>query len=280
MKDENRKDLFEYDTWAKDDITMERVGQSVKMYSFIKDGLSKGERVDSSCATIASGQTYRISLKDFMFEAKKQEDQQVFPPNLDVIPAFTVVEIMISPSHTEPFESGYAFHLSRIRPCDFSLYSLHAPLGLGLLPPTYEESLRLAEKYSVESPGLRKTIEPKNTGFFGKVAPGSYLVKYSDDIYRLVGPKETPGDEQARHLNVMDGVFFVDIPKETLMRFTNAVDESEDDALNYAHFIVDIASAAGALDCYVVHNEYAMRSVSFVHSRNRVCCRTQTDFFL
>ena len=38
VKDENTKELFENGEWARNDITMERVGSSVLMYSFIKDG--------------------------------------------------------------------------------------------------------------------------------------------------------------------------------------------------------------------------------------------------
>ena len=68
-------------------MTTERVGSSVLMYSFIKDGQvfcvflvvcqllstlnkpalqAKGERVDTSISTIASGQTFRVRLQDFM----------------------------------------------------------------------------------------------------------------------------------------------------------------------------------------------------------------------
>ena len=37
-KDENTKELFENGEWARNDVTTERVGSSVLMYSFIKDG--------------------------------------------------------------------------------------------------------------------------------------------------------------------------------------------------------------------------------------------------
>jgi len=86
-KDENTKELFENGEWARNDVTTERVGSSVLMYSFIKDGQvvfcvflvvcqllstlkpvlqAKGERVDTSISTIASGQTFRVRLQDFM----------------------------------------------------------------------------------------------------------------------------------------------------------------------------------------------------------------------
>jgi uncharacterized protein involved in tellurium resistance len=66
IKDDNTKELFENGEWARNEITTERVGSSVLMYSFIKDGQAKGDRVDSSVSTVASGQTIRIRLQDFM----------------------------------------------------------------------------------------------------------------------------------------------------------------------------------------------------------------------
>lgn len=59
----------------------------------------------------------------------------------------------------------------------------------------------------------------------------------------------------------MDGsVFAIDIRKDDLIRFTNACEVDEEDALVYAQFIVDFAAAAGCLDCYVVYNEYLLRN--------------------
>lgn len=154
--------------------------------------------------------------------------------------------------------------VARIRPCEFTLYSMLSPLGLGLLPATYEDSVRLASELAEQNQGLRRVLEEKNTGFFGKVAKGAYLVRYNED-FRLVGPKETPSDPQSRHLNAMEGgVFAVDIRKEDLLRFTNAAEQDEEDALVYAQFAVEFAAASGALECYVTHNEYLLR-----HDPNR-----------
>jgi hypothetical protein len=60
------KELFENGEWARDDTTMERVGKSVIMYSFVKDGQAKGERVDAAMSVIRAGQTFRVRLQDFM----------------------------------------------------------------------------------------------------------------------------------------------------------------------------------------------------------------------
>lgn len=66
VRDDTTKDLFEHGEWARDETTMERVGKTVLMYSFIKDGQAKGERVDSAVSTVSAGQTFRVRLQDFM----------------------------------------------------------------------------------------------------------------------------------------------------------------------------------------------------------------------
>ena len=239
---------------------MERVGQSVEVYSFHKEGQqSKGERIDDAVSVVASGQTFKIRVQSFMFEEKKNQ-QNVFPLDMDVIPAFSVVEVMISASHGKQFEDGWGIGISRVRQCDFSLYSMQTPLGLGLLASSYEDSVRQAEAHTQANPGLRQVLEDRNTGFYGKIVKGSYLIPYNGD-FRLVGPKEDPKDQQSRHLNVMDGgVFAIDICKEDLLRFCNSGEEEEEDGLVYAQFVLEFASAAGALDFYVTYNEYLLRT--------------------
>lgn len=155
---------------------MERVGKSVLMYSFVKDGQGKGERLDGSVSVVSAGQTFRVRLQDFMYEEKKG-GSNVFPSELDVIPAFSVVEVMINSSNQGAFEQGYGFSLARVRPCEFSLYSLTGPLGLGLLPPTYDSSIQLTEGWRDANPGLKRILEEKNTGFFGRITQGSYLIR-------------------------------------------------------------------------------------------------------
>lgn len=176
IKDDNTKELFENGEWARNDVTMERVGKSVLMYSFLKDGQGKGERVDGSVSVVSAGQTFRVRLQDFMYEEKKG-GSNVFPSELDVIPAFSVVEVMISSANQGAFEQGYGFSLARVRPCEFSLYSLTGPLGLGLLPPTYDDSIRLADGWREANPGLKRILEEKNTGFFGRITQGAYLIR-------------------------------------------------------------------------------------------------------
>ena len=65
-RDDTTKELFENGEWARDDVSMERVGKSVIMYSFVKDGQAKGERLDAEHSTVCSGQTFRVRLQDFM----------------------------------------------------------------------------------------------------------------------------------------------------------------------------------------------------------------------
>lgn len=245
---------------------MERVGRSVVVYSFIKEGQAKGERVDTAASTICSGQTFRFRLQDFMYEEKKGADmmRNVFPADMDVIPQFSVIEVMFSASNSGQYDQGYAISVARVRPCEFSLYSMQNPLGLGLLPTTYEASVQDSEASVQANQGLRRVLEDKNTGFFGRITKGAYIIKYNDD-FRLVGPKENPTDPQSKHLNVMEGgVFAIDVHQDDLLRFANASESEQEDGLIYAQFMVEFAAASGALDCYVTYNEYLLR-----HDPNR-----------
>ena len=265
--DENAKYLTEVDEWARNDVTMDRVGKSVLLYSFVKDGQNRGERVDDKITRLEAGQTIKFLLHHFMFENKSSSKggaegaRNVFPADMDVIPAFSVVEIAINPANTKGYDEGWGIGVTRIRPCPFTLYSMFSPIGLELLPSTYEGSVSQAEAGIQLSPSLQKVLETKNTAFFSKVTPGSYLIKHgSDDGYRLVGPKADPSDPMSRHLDAMSGgVFAVDISKADLLRFTNGLEEEEEDSLIYAQCLVDLAASAGALSCYVIHNEYLLR---------------------
>jgi hypothetical protein len=101
----------------------------------------------------------------------------VFPADVEVIPAFSVVEIMFSPANTGGYEQGFGLSVARVRQCEFSLYSLLNPLGLGLLPTTYGASITRMEAWRQTNPGLSRVLEEKNTGFFGKIAKGAYLIR-------------------------------------------------------------------------------------------------------
>ena len=270
VRDDNTKPLTEFGEWARDDVTMDRVGKSVLLYSFLKDGNNRGERVDDKISHVEAGRTIKIFLNAYMYEEKSSKsggaskgspvDRSVFPADLDEIPAFSVIEVAVNPANAGGYESGWGLNVARIRPCRFSLYSMMSPLGLHLLPQTHAQSIAGAEAALEISPGLRQVLETKNTGFFGRVATGSYLIEHGDECFRLVGPKATPGDPLSRHLDVMDGgVFAIDISKRDLLCFTNTAEEEEEDGLNRARFLVELASSAGALMCYVVHNEYLLR---------------------
>jgi hypothetical protein len=138
------------------------------------------------------------------------------------------------------------------------------PIGLSLIPPSYNDALAFAGDTAQANPRLNKSIEHSDVGFYGTVAQGSYLIKYNDELMRLVGPKEFPSEPESRHINVMSNVYAIDIPHEVLFRFTNAVEGDHDDNMAYARILVDFASAAGALSFYVTHNERLLRVVSFL----------------
>jgi hypothetical protein len=232
---------------------MERVVQSVRVYTFLKDGNNKGLRQDDY-AVLAAGQTLRFMMQDHMYESKADP---VFPTDLEWIEAFQVVEVMLNPSNSVAFDGGWGLNIGRIRPVAFSLHSLNTPLGLHLLPRSYKDSLNVDESCK----GLTRLLETKNTGFFVNVQRGSYVVCYKDDEMRMVGPKDGPNPDSG-HLEVASGIFAIDFSRDVMLRFVNGVEEDPSNAEFaefYARFLIDLSAAAGALSFYVVANEYRLR---------------------
>lgn len=58
------------------------------------------------------------------YEEKKGAGGNVFPADMDVIPAFSVVEIMITPANQGGFEQGYGLQVCA---CFFHVFPLAIP---------------------------------------------------------------------------------------------------------------------------------------------------------
>jgi hypothetical protein len=81
-----------------------------------------------------------------MYEEKKGHNwgRNVFSSDEDSIPQFSVIKVMFRPFNSGQFDQGFTVSesVACIRPCEFMLYSMQSPLGLGLLPSTYEAGLQ------------------------------------------------------------------------------------------------------------------------------------------
>jgi len=185
-----------------------------------------------------------------MFEMKenKGQEQCVFPRDNDMqfIPEFTVIDLRIMTSHNS-VEGGYGCKLQQITLHPTTLYSYIGADSLGLIPPTLESSLELADQRVKESAFIGSQLELKNVAFYCQIPANSFISASPvyEGTYRIVGKD---GSE------LLPGVACVDIAEADLFRFTNFFRKDEDDVLDVITFL-DFASAAGALSMYVVSQQ-------------------------
>jgi hypothetical protein len=206
----------------------EYVFQSIKMYSFPREGKAdKGPRCDDICTTIEVGQTLHFSLQDFMYEAKPKTERNTFPSEVDSIPAFRLVEMVIEPNVDVQARNGYGIRLSQFRLLPYSMYSYLTPLNKDLLVSSYENTVnRFFDKCVDESSPayfIRQNLEQKNLGFMVKINPGSYITA----LPVVVTDKNKEGEtfQVYKIMNddglVADGIAEIDILSTDLAFYTN-----------------------------------------------------------
>jgi hypothetical protein len=160
------KPLFEAEELAP--LTKEIL--SVRLYNFLKANANtdRGDRVDDSVSLLRVGQASSSSSSSlsaarpaanrltlarlrqvitfFLTHYAYDEDEKkipVFPKGLLTLPAFTVVEIVVSPSHTQ--SDGFGVNLRHMAPHDSSLYSYMTPAALEALPHSEAEAMQFYE---------------------------------------------------------------------------------------------------------------------------------------
>ena len=229
----------------------ERNGQraiaALQVYSFRRDGKAdKGPRVDEQTAEIRVGMTIRFKVQSFMYEKKGGRDEQAprddtFPPELDVIPEFSLVEVTVLPGTTESADKSFGLSIGKIRMLSHSLYSYLTPVGLPLLPSSFDAAMELAKQTAERGESIQAMIETQCVSFYGQVDPKAHLTPIGSVMFRL-----SAGDAP-----VVESVHELDVREEDLLRFTNAGEN-----VGYAIFLCDLAASAGALSVLVIRDPY------------------------
>lgn len=245
VRDPEARPLFEVMEVA------ERNGQraisAVKLFSFRRDGKTdKGPRNEEQTAEIRVGMTIRFKVQGFMYEKKSGRDEQAaredtFPPDLDVVPEFSLVEVTLLPGTTDSADKNFGMTISKIRMLPHSLHSYMTPIGLSLLPSSFDSAVDLARNLAENGQSIQAMIETQSVAFFSLVDSNAHLTPIGPTMFRLT----------ARDTAVVDSVHEVDVREEDLLRMTNAGDN-----VGFAIFLCDMAAAAGALHVLVVRNPY------------------------
>lgn len=260
VRDPDARPLFEVSDIA--DRNGQRAIAALQVYSFKREGKTdKGPRNDEQTAELRVGMTIRFKVQSFMYEKKGgREDSRddVFPPDLDVIPGYSLVEVMVLPGTSESADKNFGLSIAKIRMLPHSLYSYLTPTGLSLLPGSFDAAMELAKQTAERGESIQAMIETQCVSFFAKVDSNAHLTPIGPSMFRL-----SAGDNP-----VVESVHEVDVREEDLLRFTNAGENK-----GYAIFLCDLAASAGALSVLVIRDPYYQ-----VIPRPSPCARMLTDW--
>ena len=215
---------------------------SVKMYNFHKANSSfdKGERDESSVSILCVGQALTYHISEYLYE------KSVFPEGVaGYIPAFSVVEVQLNPSHNQ--SGGYGFKIAKVRRMEHSLYSYTGSSGaLDRIQKTPEAAIEFIKEKAKACEPVCNQFEQARYGLYAAVDPTARVVDVRDDLefVRIECP-------HASGNTPIPGVQGIDVAHEDLMRFTNSPGD-----LVAARTLVDLAIAAGALKVFVAFNDY------------------------
>jgi len=217
---------------------------SVKVYGFhkVNSTFDKGPRDEDFVSTLHLGQTLTFFLNDFMYDSKeKAVFSEGFP---GVIPAYSVVEVQLNPSHNQ--SAGYGLKIAKITPHGPTLYSYMSSAGFQALTRTAEEASASAKAWAQECVSAANQVEQARYAFVGTVDKSAAVVNIRDDLpyFRIECPEESG-------TTPLPGLFSLDLPVAVMQRFTNFPDD-----VVGARTFVDIAIAAGALKVLVTYDDY------------------------
>jgi hypothetical protein len=215
---------------------------AVKVYNFHKANstFDKGDRDESSVSVLAVGQAFTYMISEYLYEKTVFADGSA-----GFIPAFSVVEIQLNPSHNQ--SGGYGVKIARIRAQAHSLYSLMGCAGaLDRIQKSADAALEFVREQAKLCEPVCNNLEQARYGFYCSVDPTARVVDVRDDLefVRIECPLSS-GNSPA------PGVQCVDVAHEDLMRFTNFPGD-----LVAARTLVDLAIAAGSLRMFVTFNDY------------------------
>jgi hypothetical protein len=215
---------------------------SVRMFNFHKGSTTfdKGERDETSVSVLAVGQTLTYFISEYLYE------KQVFPEGATgIIPAFSVVEMQLNPSHNQA--KGYGFKIGKVTPRLPSLYSYMGGSGaLEKIQRTPEASLEFAREQAKLCEPVCNLVEQGRYGFYSSIDPTASVVDVRDDLeYVRIECPHSSGNTP------VPGVQSIDVTHADLMRYANSPND-----LVAARTLMDLAIAAGSLKMFVTFDDY------------------------
>jgi hypothetical protein len=223
-------------------------GDSLRLYSFEKAPMSKGDRLDDVCGCIEPGDVFAIFMDTAKFKqmmATADKSQHLLPTDgAECIPAFSLLQMTVCSKNGENCKKGSIVNIQSIRPYE-GKQSLHSCFPMMLkLQGSLNDSLVRANDKAQMYPNMSRDLIRDNVSFFREQCnpmASVELVEINNNSFVRVMEWSNDPTENLAH---------VDMPLLDVFRLTNSSDVEH--ALNF----LTIAFAMQAVSLLIVHNEF------------------------
>ena len=233
----------------------------LRMWSFKKMPMAKGDRDDSLSFKISAGDTFNIFMDLNKFKEMKRladPSQHMLPMSeeLTVIPAFSLVEVTLASKNSESaLDKRSCVNILKVRRVESDV-SMHSVRGvLGRLPVSLNDALVASSSKAIDMPCISQDLVKDKVAFFRK--------ECNDETYCEV--VEMPDDSQAGTVvpfmrlsgwskDATENLTSIDVSVESLLRLCNAK------KVEHAISFLQVAFAMNAVSLFVTHNPFVGRA--------------------
>mmetsp|Transcript_37014 Transcript_37014/g.87660 ORF Transcript_37014/g.87660 Transcript_37014/m.87660 type:complete len:497 (+) Transcript_37014:61-1551(+) len=229
-------------------------GTDLRLWSFKKASMAKGDRCDDISFTISPGDT----LNTFM-NATKFKDMRRLPEQNDhflpveegttVIPAFSLLEVTLASKNSDSAtEKSSCVNVLKIRrlPDDVSMHSV-API-LSRLPENLNDALLQSSEKAIKFPFISSDLVKDKVSFFREKLNPAMVIESVELGEAGPGVRLTHWS-----LDATENINSVDIPEEVLLRACNAK------SVDHAVALLQVAASMDAVSLLITHNPYDAR---------------------
>ena len=246
-------------------------GDSLRLWSFIKAPMSKGDRLDDVSVSIEPGDVFAIFMDTEKFKQMMtiaDKSKHLLPTDGPaVIPPFSLLQMTVTSKNGDTCQNGSIVNIQSIRPCEGNK-TVHScfPMMRKLQGTLNDSLVRLNEKAQLY-PNMSKDLLRDKCSFFREQCnpvASVDVVKVGEDSYIRVSDWS---NDAAENLG------YVDMPVQEVLRLTNCSD------LEHSLNFLAVAFAMQAVSLLVVNDDYwgrgggsSMRGVPIVSWQKIMKC--------
>ena len=229
-------------------------GADLRLWSFKKASMAKGDRCDDISFTISPGDTFNTFMNATKFKDMRRlpEQNDHFLPVEDgttVIPAYSLLEVTLASKNADSAtDKSSCVNVLKVRrmPDDVSMHSV-API-LTRLPGNLNDALLQSSEKALKFPFISSDIVKDKVSFYRENVSASMVIEGVE-----LGDAGNGVRISHWSLEATENVNAIDIPEEILLRACNAK------TTDHAVALLQIAASMDAVSLLITHNQFDAR---------------------